>query len=340
MDIDHRNMEESTMLRDKTGSEKPLRFRPKLAALGGFLIIFITFAIFASAQDIEQKTFKSPKQAFKALVDAARHNDTTELLAIFGAEGKEIISSGDAVADERARERFVSAADKATRFLKLKNGAVKAMIGKDKWSFPVPMVKSGKNWIFSTKEGKDEILTRRIGRNELNTIQVCLAYVKAQREYAAKDRNGDGVLQFAQHFLSNKDRKDGLYWKAASGEEMSPLGPLVAHACEEGYHVKRTGKPRPYHGYYFKILNAQGDDAPGGEMSYVDDGKMVRGFGLVAYPARYGVSGVMTFMVNQTGIVYEKNLGPETEEIAKAITKYDPDKTWKKTERIPAGDER
>jgi hypothetical protein len=342
MDIDHRNMEESTMFRDKKGPEKPLRFRPKLAALGVFLIIiiFTTFAIFASAQDTEQKTFKSPKQAFKALVDAARDNNCKELLAIFGPEGKEIISSGDAVADERARERFVKAADEATRFSKLKSGAVEAMIGKDEWSFPVPMVKSGKNWIFSAKEGRDEILTRRIGRNELNTIQVCLTYVKAQREYAAKDRNGDGVLQFAQHFLSDKDKKDGLYWKAASDEEMSPLGPLVAHACEEGYHVKKTGKPRPYHGYYFKILKAQGKHAPGGEMSYIEDGRMVKGFGLLAYPAKYGVSGVMTFMVNQTGIVYEKNLGAQTEKVAKAITKYDPDKTWKKAERAPAGAKR
>jgi hypothetical protein len=336
MDIDHRNMEEWTMFTDKTGSEKPLRFRPGLAALLCCLIV-ISFTIVASAQDIKQKTFKSPKQAFKALVDAARHNETTELLAIFGPEGKEIISSGDAVADERARERFVRAADEATRFSKLKSGAVTAVIGKDEWSFPVPIVKSGKNWIFSTKEGKDEILTRRIGRNELNTIQVCLAYVQAQREYAAKDRCGDGVLQFAQHFLSSEDKKNGLYWKAKSGEEMSPLGPLVAHACEEGYPVEKTGKPRPYHGYYFKILRAQGENAPGGEMSYIEDGKMVKGFGLVAYPAKYGVSGVMTFMVNQTGKVYEKNLGPKTEEVAKAITEYDPDKTWKKAERVPAG---
>ncbi len=324
------------MFRDRTSSEKPSRFRRGLAAFTGCFMVIAAFGVIASAQDIKQKTFKSPKQAFKALVEAARDNDTAELLDIFGPEGKEIISSGDAVADARARERFVKAAGEATGFSKLDSKTVKAVIGKDKWSFPVPIVKSGKEWIFSTKEGKEEILTRRIGRNELNTIQVCLAYVAAQREYAAKDRKGDGVLQFAQHFLSGKDKKDGLYWQGASADEMSPLGPLVAHASEEGYSVEKTGKPRPYHGYYLKILKAQGNNAPGGEINYIKDGKMVAGFGLLAYPARYGVSGVMTFMVNQTGIVYEKNLGPETEEVAKAITKYDPDKTWNKAERTPA----
>ncbi len=324
------------MFRDKTGSEKPLCFRHGLAALMICFIVIAAFSVFASAQDIKQKTFKSPKQAFKALVEAARDNDTMGLLAIFGPEGKDIISSGDAVADVRAREHFVKAAGEASSFSKLDSKTVKAVIGKDKWSFPVPIVKAGKEWIFSTKDGKDEILTRRVGRNELNTIQFCLTYVAAQREYAAKDRNGDGVLQFAQHFLSSKDKKDGLYWQTTSGEETSPLGPLVAQASEEGYSVKKTGNPRPYHGYYVKILMAQGNKAPGGEMNYIKDGKMVAGFGLLAYPARYGVSGVMTFVVNQAGKVYEKNLGPETGEVAKAITKYDPDKTWKKAERTPA----
>ncbi len=156
----------------------------------------------------------------------------------------------------------------------------------------------------------------------------------AQREYASKDRNGDGVLQFAQHFLSSKDMKDGLYWEAAPGEKASPLGPLVARASAEGYHTRKGGKRTPYHGYYVKILKGQGSNAPGGQVDYVDSGKMVGGFGLVAYPARYGVSGIMTFLVNQAGIVYEKDLGPRTEEIASAVTKYDPDKTWKKAERM------
>jgi hypothetical protein len=193
-------------------------------------------------------------------------------------------------------------------------------------------VKSGQEWVFSTEEGKEEIINRRIGRNELYTIRVSLAYVDAQREYASKDRNGDGVLQYAQHFMSQKGNKDGLYWEAAPGEKSSPLGPLVASATKEGYTARKGEKPSPYHGYYFKILKSQGSSAPGGELDYVINGKMVAGFGLVAYPAEYGVSGIMTFTVNQLGIVFEKDLGPKTEEIAKAITRYDPDKTWKKVE--------
>jgi hypothetical protein len=326
------------MFRDKTGSENLLHYRRGLASLVTCVITIAACSTFASAQDIKQKMFKSPQQAFKAVVDAARANDNTELIAIFGPEGREIISSGDAVADQRARERFVRAAGEGITFSKVNNKTVRVVIGKDKWSFPVLIVKSGKEWIFSTKEGKEEILTRRIGRNELNTVEICLTYVTAQREYAARDRNGDGVLQFAQHFLSSKDKRDGLYWEAAPGEEMSPLGPLIARASAEGYPVTKTNKKKhiPYHGYYFKILKRQGSNAPGGEMDYVNNGKMVKGFALVAYPAIYGVSGIMTFMVNQAGIVYEKNLGPKTGEIAKAITKYDPDKTWTKVEGATA----
>jgi hypothetical protein len=326
------------MFRDKTGSENLLHYRRGLASLVTCVITIAACSTFASAQDIKQKMFKSPQQAFKAVVDAARANDNTDLIAIFGPEGREIISSGDAVADQRARERFVRAAGEGITFSKVNNKTVRVVIGKDKWSFPVLIVKSGKEWIFSTKEGKEEILTRRIGRNELNTVEICLTYVTAQREYAARDRNGDGVLQFAQHFLSSKDKRDGLYWEAAPGEEMSPLGPLIARASAEGYPVTKTNKKKhiPYHGYYFKILKRQGSNAPGGEMDYVNNGKMVKGFALVAYPAIYGVSGIMTFMVNQAGIVYEKNLGPKTGEIAKAITKYDPDKTWTKVEGATA----
>jgi len=325
------------MCRDKIGSEKPLRCRCGLATVIISIITIAAFGISASAQDIKQKTFRYPKQALKALIEAARDNDTAALLAIFGPEGKDMISSGDAVADERGRERFVRAAEEAIKFSRLDDKTVLAVIGKDKWILPVPIVKSGKGWIFSTKDGKEEVINRRIGRNELNTIQVCLNYVTAQREYASKDRNGDGVLQFAQHFLSNKDKKDGLYWEAAPGEDMSPLGPLIARASEEGYSVKKENKkPRPYHGYYFRILKGQGKNAEGGEIDYIKDGKMVAGFALEAYPAIYGVSGIMTFMVNQAGIVYEKDLGPKTEEIAKETSRYDTDETWKEVQRIRA----
>ncbi len=310
-----------------------LRYKTKAVFIVTMIVItFISFLTYA--QDTKQKRFKSPEDAFKALVEATKNNDVEELSAIFGPEGKDIVSSGDAVADRRARERFVKTAGDAVKFSKLDDKTMLPVIGKDECPFPIPIVKSEQGWIFSTEEGKQEILNRRIGRNELNTIQVALAYVDAQREYARKDRNGDGVLQYARHFVSNKGKKDGLYWEVGPGEDRSPLGPLVARATEEGYTVGKKGeKHKPYYGYYFKILKSRGSNAPGGKQEYVTNGKMTAGFGLVAYPAQYGVSGIMTFIVNQEGIVYEKNLGLKTEEIAKAMKKYDPDKTWKQVEQ-------
>jgi len=292
--------------------------------------VISAFSLTVFAEEVRQEKFKSPEDAMKALVEAASTNNTVELLAIFGPEGKSIISSGDAVADSNARKFFVAAVKEALKFSKLDDSTVLALIGKDACSFPIPIVKSGQEWVFSTDDGKQEIINRRIGRNELSTIQVSLAYVDAQREYVSKDRDGSGVLQYAQRFRSHEGSKDGLYWDAGAGEESSPLGPLMARATEEGYSVRKTGeKPKPYHGYYFKILKSQGGKAPGGERDYIIDGKMTAGFGLLAYPAQYGVSGIMTFIVNQQGIVYEKDLGPKTKEVANAVTKYDPNETWK-----------
>jgi len=323
------------MFRDKTNSGNLFRCRYGLTAFIAAIIVVTVFSFLASAQDTKQKKFKSPEDAFKSLVKAAKNNDIKELLAILGPEGKDIISSGDEVADRGARKRFVKAAKEAVKFSKLDDETMLPVIGKDERSFPIPIVKSGQEWVFFTEEGKEEIINRRIGRNELYTIRVSLAYVDAQREYASKDRMGDGVLQYAQRFMSQKGKKDGLYWEVAPGEKSSPLGPLVASATKEGDTPGKGEKPSPYspyHGYYFKILKSQGSSAAGGELDYVINGKMVAGFGLVAYPAEYGVSGIMTFTVNQLGIVFEKDLGPKTEEIAKAITKYDPDKTWNKVE--------
>ena len=296
------------------------------------VIIAVTaFTCLASDKGVKQEKFKSPEDAFSALIQATKTNDTAELLAIFGPDGKDIISSGDAVADSIARERFAKAAGEGVKFSKLDDNTVLPVIGKDACSFPIPLVKSGQEWVFCTEEGKQEILNRRIGRNELNTIQFSLHYVDAQREYAVKDRDGSGVLQYAQRFKSHKDKKDGLFWVVAPGEEESPLGPLVARAAEEGYTPHKPGEKRvPYHGYYYNILKSQGSDVTGGAMDYVVNGKMTAGFGLLAYPAQYGVSGIMTFVVNQQGIVYEKDLGSGTEGAAKTITKYDPDKTWQK----------
>ena len=285
------------------------------------LLCVIVFSYPALALDTGRKQFTSPEVAFNALLEATKNNDMKELLSIFGPSGKEVISSGDAVADKEARERFVKSAGDAVKFSKIDNSTVFAVIGKDEWSFPVPLVKSPQGWAFSTEKGKEEIINRRIGRNELRAIQVALAYVDAQYEYAGKDRDGDGVLQYARKFVSHTGKKDGLYWEAAPGEEASPLGPLFARATEEGYN--------------FRSLKRQGGSAPGGEREYIIDGKMTGGFGFVAYPAEYGVSGIMTFIVNQDGLVHEKDLGPKTKEIAKTMKKYDPDKTWKKVEWTP-----
>jgi hypothetical protein len=304
-------------------------YRHRVTGFITIIIAVIALSLTVSAQDAKQEKFKSPEDAFGALIKAAKTNDTVELLAIFGPQGKDIISSGDVIADGNARKRFVDSAEEVVKFSKLDDNTMLAVIGKDACSFPIPLVRSGQEWVFSTSEGKQEIINRRIGKNELSTIQVSLAYVDAQREYAGKDRDGSGVLQYAQRFISHAGKKDGLYWEAAAGEESSPLGPLFAQATNEGYAIGKQGeKHKPYHGYYFKILKSQGSKAPGGDLDYIINGKMTAGFGLLAYPAEYGVSGIMTFIVNQQGIVYEKDLGSKTDELVKAMIKYAPDETW------------
>ena len=280
-----------------------------------------------------QTGFASPEEAVATLVNAAKSDDTMELSAILGPDGKELISSGDEVADKNGRARFV-------RFYEEKNTVVKETdtkavleVGNEAWPFPIPIVKAGGEWRFDTKAGKQEILHRRIGRNELSTIQACLAYLDAQREYAVKDRDRDELLEYAQKFASEPGSKDGLYWESKEGEEQSPLGPLVASAREEGYTRKKAGeKPRPYHGYLFKILTAQGRNAPGGALDYMARGQMIGGFALVAYPAEYGSSGIMTFIVSHSGDVYEKDLGKRTRSVAGAMKTFDPDKSWRKVE--------
>jgi hypothetical protein len=285
------------------------------------------------AADAGQKSFKSHEEAVKALIDATKGNDTKELMAIFGPAGKELIFSGDEVADQVGRDRFVKAYEAMNRVVSENEKKVILRVGNRDWPFAISVVKEGESWFFDTKAGKQEILNRRIGRNELSTIQVCLAYVDAQREYALKSRDRGGLLEYAHKFVSKKDKKDGLYWEANEGEEQSPLGPLVAKAAREGYGLKKSGeKPSPYHGYYYRILKAQGEKAQGGAYDYVVNGKMIGGFALVAYPAEYGNSGVTTFMVNHEGAVYQKDLGKETETLVSAMKKYDPDKTWKKVE--------
>jgi len=304
--------------------------------LYGLVVVFAVTLIFLGSYqraDAQQKTFKTPEEAVKGLMDAVKSNDTKELLTIFGPAGKEIISSGDEVADKAGIEHFIKDYEEMNRLERETDKKVTIVVGNREWPFPIPIVKKGETWVFNTMAGKEELLNRRIGRNELNTIQTCLAIVDAQREYAMKDRDSDKLLEYAQKFRSTKGKKDGLYWEVKEGEEQSPLGPLAARAVQEGYAGRKPGdNPVPYHGYFYKILKSQGKNATGGAYDYVVKGKMIGGFALVAYPAEYGASGIMTFIVNHDGVVYQKDLGKDTARIASTMTKYDPDKTWKKVE--------
>jgi len=296
------------------------------------LLLAVTFGTsFAVLQD--QKTFGSPDEAVKAMLEALKAEDVKVLSAIFGPGSEDLISSGDPVADKAEHERFINLYEQKNKLEEASSNRVVLYIGNEDWPFPIPVVKKDGVWLFDTNEGREELIARRIGRNELSVIQVCLAYVDAQKEYAIKDRDGDGVLAYAQKFSSEPGKKDGLYWKAKEGDEQSPLGPLVTAAQEIGYTGKKShGKPVPYHGYYYQILKAQGKDAAGGAYDYIVKGKMIGGFALVAYPAQYGSSGIMTFIVNHAGEVYQKDLGENTEKTALKMKVFNPDSTWKKVE--------
>jgi len=283
----------------------------------------------AIGADARQTSFPSPEAGVQALIDAAQRNDTTTMLQLFGPEAQSLISTGDPVSDRARRARFAQAYEEAHALVQSENTKVILQVGKDEWPFPIPLVKDGTSWRFDTEAGKDEILKRRIGRNELDVIQVCLAYVDAQREYYLRNPQRDALLQYAVRFMSTPGQRDGLYWETTADEPTSPLGLFLVQARAEGY--KHTAShPIPYHGYYYKILTGQGPNAPGGAYDYVVRGKMVGGFAMVAYPAQYGLSGIMTFIVNHDGVVYQKDLGPDTTAMAQSITKFDPDEMWKK----------
>jgi len=279
----------------------------------------------------EQKEFHTAEEAVEAFVGAMKAGDEKELLAIFGPEAEPLISSGDEVNDRQRRERFVENYNRG-HSLSEDGGRMILLVGEQQWPFPIPLVKTGDLWSFDTAAGREEILNRRIGENELFTIQVMLAVVDAQREYALQDHGG-GLLEYARKFGSDPGKKNGLYWKTKEGEKQSPLGELVAKARAEGYGPKGSKEePAPYHGYFYRMLMAQGKNAPGGAYDYIVNDKMIGGFAVVAYPAEYGTSGVMTFIVSHDGVVYQKDLGGDTEKLAKAMKVYDPDKTWTKAQ--------
>ena len=318
------------MVSDRSYDKKGSAYRIVLIVMLAVLIAITGYEATALAAKLQQKTFKSPDAAVKALVDATRANDVKALEAIFGPGSKDLISSGDDVDDARGREMFVKAYDDARRLEKAGDNKRILYCGKDDWPMPVPIVKTGKRWHFQTEEGRQEILSRRIGKNEIGAIQTCLAIVDAEKEYATQDRDNDQLLAYTQKFESEKGKKDGLYWEAAPGEPLSPLGPFVARATAEGYG--KAEQMSPYHGYLFRIITAQGENATGGAYSYIVNGNMIGGFAIVAYPALYRASGVKTFIVNHGGVAYEKDLGPETAKLAVAISAFDPDKSWKKVE--------
>ena len=301
-----------------------------LPLLATFLILALGAAPSVNAASGGQKSFTSPEKGAKSLLNAVKRDDIKKLVAILGPGSEPLITSGDEVADRSGRKEFVKRYEENNRIHPLDPTKSILIIGRQEHPFPIPLVKVGKRWRFDTKEGKEEILNRRIGKNELNAIEVARAYLVAQREYACKDRDGDGAVAFAQRFRSHPGRRDGLFWEVKEGEGESPFGPLTAQAADEGY--AENPRHAPYRGYLFKILKGQGENAVGGTYSYLVNGKMILGFALVAYPAQYGASGIMTFIVNQSGVVYQKDLGESTGSVAPAMTSYDPDSSWRKTE--------
>ncbi|WP_439368006.1 DUF2950 domain-containing protein [Bradyrhizobium sp. PMVTL-01] len=275
-----------------------------------------------------QESYKTPEDAAAALAAAAK-SGPRDLLKVLGRAADDIVSSGDEVADADIRARFVSMYDARHAIKAEGNKKATLLLGPDDFPFPIPLVNTRNGWEFDTDEGRIEVLRRRIGRNELDAIQTALAYVDAQNEYAGKDR-GEGAGVYAQRFVSTAGKKDGLFWR--DDNDPSPLGALVAEASAEGYKQGAGDEPAPYHGYYFHILKGQGPNAPGGALNYVVKGKMIGGFALIAWPAEYGNSGVMTFLVNHDGTVYQKDLGTRTSFIARRTTQFDPDQTWKKVD--------
>jgi hypothetical protein len=297
-----------------------------LRLLAGTLMVVLPLRVLAAGE----QQFGSPEAAVSALEAAAKDRDTNAMHALFGPAGRDLVSP-DAVQATEEFQAFVKRLSEKTELVHSSESKCVLQLGADAWPFPIPLAKADGQWRFDTEAGRQEVLNRRVGGNELGALSVCRAYLEAQREYAAKDRDGDEVLEYAQRLRSTPGKHDGLYWPLRAGDEQSPLGPLIAAARVEGYRRQArimTDEPSPYHGYYFKILTKQGKHAPGGKYDYIINGHMIGGFALAAWPAEWGNSGVMSFIVNQQGKIYEKNLGPKTAMLAKAMTRYEPDRTW------------
>lgn len=298
--------------------------------MNGTLVSMAVAALLCTTASIvsAQQDFKTPDDAASALASAAKTGDRKAIVTVLGPDGQDIVSSGDEVADAATRQKFIAAYEAKHQIAMEGDNKAILVIGQEDFPLPIPLVRKDGLWRFDTAAGREEILFRRVGRDELDAIQSCLAYVDAQNEYAERDRTGAGANTYAQRIISEPGKKDGLYWPTSQGEDASPLGELIAEATAQGYRL--GGGRTPFHGYYFKILTKQGPAAPGGEVDYIVRGKMIGGFALVAYPAEYRNSGVMTFIVNHTGNVFQKDLGPDTAKLAERMTSFDPDQSWTK----------
>jgi Protein of unknown function (DUF2950) len=325
-------MEVSTMLRIKDSWQRvPWRNLVRLTPLAFFVLWTFGFPLVLLAEPPGQRTFSSAAEASGALFGAAQAGDEGALLKIFGPDGKEIISSGDAVEDKNSRDQFVKKYLEMHRLVEEPDGTVRLYIGAENWPLPIPLVNRNDAWYFDTAAGKDEILLRRVGRNEIAAIRICQELVDAQKEYYAAPHDGE-VKQYAEKFVSDEGKHNGLYWKAGRGESESPIGLYLAYAGDDIQPADSNSGTKPFYGYYFRILTKQGANAADGARDYIVDGKMTRGFAFLAYPVEYAASGVMTFIVDQDGIIYQKDLGPNTANLAKALSVYDPDKTWERVE--------
>ncbi|HOW64412.1 MAG TPA: DUF2950 domain-containing protein [Candidatus Paceibacterota bacterium] len=304
-----------------------VRIAQRLVGLG------LAFAFLASVKVAAAnggKTFPTPQAAVDALAAAVNAKDRQALRTLFGLATDELVAA-DKVQAENELTEFSAAFNQSNRIVPESDSKCYLEVGSHRWPFPIPLAKRDGGWFFDTEAGKEELLNRRIGKNELATLQTIRAYVDAQRAYASRDRDNDGVLEYAQKLLSSPGRKNGLFWPPDLDGEISPLGPLVAYGQTEGYALRPTEanpSPQPFHGYYYRMLTRQGNHAPGGKYNYIINGNMIGGFALVAYPANYGESGIMTFIVNQQGVVYQKDLGAKTARSAAAMKSYDPDSTW------------
>ncbi len=289
------------------------------------VLLVASCALPISAQEAGQKTFPTPEAAAKAMIDAVTNKDSKALLALVGNSAKDVLTNGDAKEDAADRLEFLKASKAKLQLLPLDESHTMMVVGAQNFPFPVPLVKKNKVWYFDGALGLDEIRARRIGGNELSVIRACEAYVDAQREYAKMDPEGSGIAHYAERFASTGDKHDGLYWEAGPGKVASPLGPFMAEA---GRTSGQVGEP--FHGYRYRILTSQGASAPGGAFSYLINGNMVAGFALVAYPATYGETGIMTFVVGPSGVVYQKDLKEQTAQLGSSMKSFDPDATWKK----------